>query len=925
MKSAGLDLLRFRPSSSNGSAAPSVASSDSEPEIESEADAVTRPVGKMVARMLQVNAAAAPTESAYERAKRELMKKQEDEAAPTRPDTAQSHGAASSDSENDLPITKRVVQRQRRSRGSTSSPTPSARSRKSPSSGVSRRSTSPALAGAYDEASDSDSDLPINPLANSRLQELVARKRVERKVREQEEEAQERGKLHSDAPLQEIVSAEGNSEGENEAGRRLTQQARPTRKASKKALEEMSRETQRMERNMQLTHQARTKKRYTTKDLFAKFNYKLPKVEEMPSHNLSSSPARSETGTAKMAETPPTSPPSADDLLLKVAPTATVTQADDGYDIGKAYFEEKMSGTQPFINSDPLPLAPRSLVKGKAKEGAAKVTAHIASNPPPVIVRRAKPLDHLKELSSDDDLEIVKPSTRFPVFDRIPTKQLKESRSLCHLRALAHLTSPGKTNNAKDPQSMAPSEMQTLLQRRARQQAKQERQEKLDELRAKGIIIQTEEEKLKEQLEFENLLENARADAMEIAKKEKEQAKRNGKEDGEEDGLLESEDDDEDYQGSADEEIELSGSEDGGEDGEDEEEDEGNEEEDAGVLLDDQAAEESGSDEDQADDEHDDEASDGEDVAAVRRKPLSRPSRVIVEEDEDEEEICGQLAGQPAPMEDEEDLAAAFGVKPMASEGLGLTQMFAGTMADVPSQTQVDSQGPPREEDSLDFLRNLPLATAPEYQPEDNSFQTLVEDSQSQSAETQSAQQSIRLNPSQFTPNPNRSVFDTQHSQIPDPTQDGGLEESDEETGVPLSTADTVLLPIPESPVMQRKGRLRRRSEAVPEFSDVDEEGNGAATPPDEDDEEFEISANAFDVLRKAATKPRQPIEVFNKKKSEAKNMVQEQAEESEDEYAGIGGASDDESGDEVDEEVAKMIDEGEVNVDERKIAAFYA
>jgi mediator of replication checkpoint protein 1 len=52
--------------------------------------------------------------------------------------------------------------------------------------------------------------------------------------------------------------------------------------------------------------------------------------------------------------------------------------------------------------------------------------------------------------------------------------------------------------------------------------------------------------------------------------------------------------------------------------------------------------------------------------------------------------------------------------------------------------------------------------------------------------------------------------------------------------------------------------------------------------------------------------------------------MVEEQADESEDEYAGLGGASDEDSGEE-DEEVEKMMDHGEVEADERKLAAFYA
>jgi mediator of replication checkpoint protein 1 len=65
-------------------------------------------------------------------------------------------------------------------------------------------------------------------------------------------------------------------------------------------------------------------------------------------------------------------------------------------------------------------------------------------------------------------------------------------------------------------------------------------------------------------------------------------------------------------------------------------------------------------------------------------------------------------------------------------------------------------------------------------------------------------------------------------------------------------------------------------------------------------------------------------VEEFNKKKSMAREAVMEQAEESEDEYAGLGGASDDEEGEE-DEDLKDMIDHNDVKVDERQIAAFYA
>lgn len=59
-----------------------------------------------------------------------------------------------------------------------------------------------------------------------------------------------------------------------------------------------------MQRNMQLTHQARTKKRITTKDLFAKLNYNQPQS--------SKSAASSDTEAIQDKDTPPTSPPVSD-------------------------------------------------------------------------------------------------------------------------------------------------------------------------------------------------------------------------------------------------------------------------------------------------------------------------------------------------------------------------------------------------------------------------------------------------------------------------------------------------------------------------------------------------------------------------------------------------------------------------------------
>ena len=66
--------------------------------------------------------------------------------------------------------------------------------------------------------------------------------------------------------------------------------------------------------------------------------------------------------------------------------------------------------------------------------------------------------------------------------------------------------------------------------------------------------------------------------------------------------------------------------------------------------------------------------------------------------------------------------------------------------------------------------------------------------------------------------------------------------------------------------------------------------------------------------------------QIFDKSKSHAKEIVDEAAEESEDEYAGLGGASDDEVGEE-DEDDRGMIDLDE-NIgegDEGKLAGLFA
>lgn len=816
---------------------------------------------------------------------------------------------------------------------------------------------------------NSDDDLPSNPLANADLLALVARKRAERQAKQA---AEVRKKSEREARTEKLSNSKQVRDGTANTGlfddvsdddavgeRKLTQQARPTRKASKRALEEMNRETQRMSRNMQLAHQAKTKKKVTKESLFARFNFRTgadPTVKSgraIESSITSSSTSGSDAAPQPDNETPPTSPASLGDLSLpgsrKVVDNTFAEPLAGDVDEELPSMEDIMS--QPIKRPE----------KGRnaATEGSADIFpdqgkgkyANIGHHLIRVRVPQGAPWTRSPDADADtdSDLEIIPAATKFDrisdIFDRLPAQRVTEGRSLQTLRALAHLTSPSK-QGSKARASLTSAALDVSLQQRARQQAAQERAEKVQELKARGIIVQSAEERERDQAEVEDLLERARREGDEIQKREKDAAKKERRGNGENYGLGDSSDEDEEYQDDeldeADEPGEgISGSEEGdmnedGEEDEDIDKDSGDEDEVGGVAV---AVTEIGI-RDQEADMHDDGSDKEEDlpeVNFVRNKRRSKATRVIY--DEDDEDSSGSVENTPAMMPEEARNPLVAGLSISNQAPMGLTQAFAATMADTQSQPISDNEmtdGQNQEQDSLLFLPPMP---EPDFPMLDRYVdQELIADSQGGKTQevTQAtpimreidicySQSQVRydsLNDTEALPT------GTQYSDIPDPTQDVGFGMSSPIAGrfvsAPPSTQDTVLLtgvPRPDSIVVKRKGRLRRPTEAVLVLSDVDEDDASS----EQADNDFEISANVFDVRKNAARKSAPAQDAFDRKKSDAKGMVEEQAEESEDEYAGLGGASDDESAAEEDEEVRQMIDEGEVKVDEREIAAFYA
>ncbi|PYI29634.1 hypothetical protein BP00DRAFT_374842 [Aspergillus indologenus CBS 114.80] len=745
----------------------------------------------------------------------------------------------------------------------------------------------------HDANGTDDEDDAQLPKKNARFLALVAQKRKEREEKERAEAerraaaraARQQGQSDSEMALS---ASEGDGDGDGASSgaeaksnaRKQQEQTRPAaRKASRKALEEMNRETQRMSRNMQLAHQAQTKKKITKESFFARFNFGQPAVP--PPGETSSSAAGSQNSSdveaQKDKETPRTSP------VLGPADKASAAEDTSNENAAEPEFPtlEEILANPPTQPEEPV--VARMEVESTAAPPLKKEKK--ALNLPAVRVRlsREEVARHQQD-DSDSDLEIVTSPAkcrRIAAFENLPAKKLQESASMIKLKALAHLTSPNRKSKG-----MNGAQLSATLLLKARQQAARERQERIAELRAKGIHIETAEERAAMEDELENLVEKARLEADAIAKQERKAAKRDG------------DDDDED------EDFEYSGSEDG-ENGEDDEDEEMADAPVGGNGLVDSEADEG----DESDDDKSEVMSSEEmDIPTQRRKRQTR----VISDDEDEDEVqepktpAKPITGATTPgtrSVDRPHLPAQS-----SNDLLSLTQAFAGTIAGSPQRSQ-----------------QTPAPTLPSTLPEpglhESDSNVIIKDSQVPRAEshdilTHYAPSTARVSES---PAP-RSV--SNFSQIPDPTQDEGFilspfDPSKRFLGTPQSTIDTVIVDQNQSPVPTRSMRHLKRGGRAADLFMIEEQ--------EEDNGDFEINANAFNIM-KASKKNKQPAVLFDKSKSKARDVVEEAAEESDDEYAGLGGGSDEDDDDEENAYDRAMInDHSGETVDEKQLAALNA
>ncbi|ATY65446.1 DNA replication checkpoint mediator [Cordyceps militaris] len=888
---------------------------------ESESDVEVRPRGRLAARM-QTDGTS-PNEKRPENARQRVKKMMEREA-----------GQQETQEEEDgdeLPVVSRRLQR-RQARETTPEKEPAQSTRRNPSSpGLfvsSPVGPSPSRSVHHNDPDSDSDDLPT--LKSDRFRILVEKKREERLAREAKEEAERaerrarQEKLSSELDALDSNDDDVSDIGDDEGGHALTQRlARPSRKASKKAIDEMNRETQRMARSMQLAHEAKTRKKITKSALFERFNFRPNGLAAEPvAQPASSSRPTTPQSDVEMVdpETPPSSPPSANKTV--VAPiSAPQVEADSDDDMPTL---DQISGSA----------SAQAVDKGKGK--AIDVPENLLSETEKAKKRfRVRLPNLIKTLAagSDDELEItatVQDKVK-AVFDNVPIKAAQESRSLQVLRALALVQSPDRNQSRgrKQVAGMTHNQLQASLQQKAREQAKLERNRRLDLLKSKGVVIQTMEEREKQMEEVEDIVGKARAEVQRLMEKERAAAKKEQKENTTADPLAWDDSDDE-YEASekaeeVEEAIELSGSEDEAGDDADDESDAAN------PMFDDEAEDSDGQEEAEANDDEDlDEA------AVLTRRGRARNAAVVLSDDDGEVEI----KATPKPVRSTNQISPATvnnyspaapgsvlrsakktfipGLPVEGPAGLGLTQIFAGTMDD----SQMGTANGPTQSMMPDFDQfpdaNFSATMDP---PDDN----IIMDSQR--PETQRTTQGIYLDMSQSQMHGLDSLMRDylDESQI-ELSQDGGFQShtplKERFVEPPFSTVATDIAGTmdedPQASPLLRRGKLRCKA-------DVEK----ALEPTQPISTETPLTAqDAFAKLNEQARRKekRRLTDAFNAKTSKAKGMVEQEAMESDDEYAGLGGVDGEDSDNESTASVQEMIDDATANdVDDSKLAAFYA
>lgn len=806
---------------------------------------------------------------------------------------------------------------------------------------------------ANSDSEDQSTDLFRN---KSRFAELVAQKRAEREAKEAEVAAKRREQLANlELTRSDLIEDAGDFiESQDvvdpEVDRIMSDAAQPTRKASKRAMLEIERETQRLARQQALAHQMKTKKKFTMTDLLAKFEpgpvveqLEVPPVDMSASSVLNSdaSEPRSHRGRR---DTPPSSPPTPFDRQRALVERGALSKL-------VPIREDTLASLEQFSSDEGDLPEVAEIIRSSQTVVAAEETNAAPTKGFKLARLGKKPAAMIASDTSDDELEIVRDApTRFSIFDKVKSNtrhRHADSKALHTLRHLSHIgADPVKVTRrgkAAARPSVAPQVLESQLRARAREQARAEQLERIAELKAKGIEVLSAEDREKDAEQLENLLEKARQDALKIRQAEKESDALEKDDDGEFEAVAseDEEEEDEDFDGSSGSEDmeDVSDAEEGGvdlvddaaEESEEEEMEEaavpaglGSETELGETVMAESTAAQIGDADASADEEADE-------PQTSRFTARTRKSRMTVVDDEDEEDGSASQTLRPSkilsristPAQDP-FAAFGFGAHNAGNALMSPTQAFNATMQTPTQLTQQDSMDMLRQF-APPIISSVPtVPTYPDFGTQDDEPISVIPASQpghdgqvDLAWETQAPETPV----TQLKRAESAVTIETPGWE---PTQDDGLPSlwqpaaelrrgSLPESLAEYQTQSTVRLRISESPApAAKRARLVRGHRRVQQLSDDEEEADAPAPV---------ATKNAF---REMARQRRDAMNAAEREEAarQAKGMMDEAAEESEDEYAGLGG--DDYIAPETEQD-HDIIDSSHIEVDERALAAHYA
>ena len=265
-----------------------------------------------------------------------------------------------------------------------------------------------------------------------------------------------------------------------------------TKRMSKKALEDMHRETQRMSRNMALRPEVKVSKKIDMNTIFAKFGYNPTKLTDEKAVEL---PDQHEQASDEVKEF---SPADKDDnsshfVTNSSAPIRFATPNFDASDSDESL--PSPSKLASYLSQ--MPTKPPTAAPALASKFASPRKVQFTLPPSP------------SASAEGSDIEILPPPNLLTTHATTPDR--KNIKRMALIRSLAGVKSPAQMK--KSPGRMTATELDATLTKEAAIQAKRKRDERRAELKSLGIDL----EKI---VEKRDLLEEAREEARRLREEE---------------------------------------------------------------------------------------------------------------------------------------------------------------------------------------------------------------------------------------------------------------------------------------------------------------------------------------------------------------------------------------------------------------------